>query len=145
MFQHCQNTCWLSNIIFMFDRCLSCSAAETPDKYKCHSSDLKCTLTGSKILNGALATPTLMGLAQEYMYWNTPDSKVHGANMGPTWGRQDPGGPHVGHANLAILDITSLCWNQNKSFLSFYKYHSHKLCFTPSYVLFLLIPIQILN
>ena len=31
-----------------------------------------------------------------------PDSKVHGTNMGPTWGRQDPGGPHVGHVNLAI-------------------------------------------
>ena len=30
-----------------------------------------------------------------------PDSKVHGANMGPTWGRQDPGGPHVGRMNLA--------------------------------------------
>ena len=30
------------------------------------------------------------------------DSKVHGANMGPTWGRQDPGGSHVGHVNLAI-------------------------------------------
>ena len=24
-----------------------------------------------------------------------PDSKVHGSNMGPTWGRQDRGGPHV--------------------------------------------------
>ena len=23
------------------------------------------------------------------------DSKINGANMGPTWGRQDPGGPHV--------------------------------------------------
>ena len=31
-----------------------------------------------------------------------PDSKVHGANMGLTWGRQDPGGPHVGPMNLAI-------------------------------------------
>ena len=31
-----------------------------------------------------------------------PDSKVHGANMGPTWGRQDPGGPHVGPINFAI-------------------------------------------
>ena len=29
-------------------------------------------------------------------------SKVHGANMGPTWGRQDPGGPHVDPMNLAI-------------------------------------------
>ena len=31
-----------------------------------------------------------------------PDNKVHGANMGPTWDRQDPGGPHVGHINLVI-------------------------------------------
>ena len=34
----------------------------------------------------------------------TPDSKVHGANMGPIWGRQDPGGPNVGPMNLVILD-----------------------------------------
>ena len=31
-----------------------------------------------------------------------PDSKVHGANMGPIWGRQDPGGRHVGPMNVAI-------------------------------------------
>ena len=31
-----------------------------------------------------------------------PDMKVHGANMGPIWGRQDPGGPHVGPTNFAI-------------------------------------------
>ena len=30
------------------------------------------------------------------------DSKVHGANMGPIWGRQDPGGPHDGPMNFAI-------------------------------------------
>ena len=29
--------------------------------------------------------------------------KVHGASMGPTWGRQDPGGPHVGPMNLATM------------------------------------------
>ena len=33
---------------------------------------------------------------------NNPDSKVHGANMGHIWGRQDPGGPHVGPMNFAI-------------------------------------------
>ena len=33
---------------------------------------------------------------------NVPDSKVYGANMGPTWDRQDPGGPHVGPMNLAV-------------------------------------------
>ena len=37
------------------------------------------------------------------MIWlNVPDNKVHGANMGPIWGRQDPGGPHVGPINFAI-------------------------------------------
>ena len=45
-----------------------------------------------------------------------PDSKVHGTNMGPTWGRQDPGGPHVGHMNLAI-------W-------VFYQ-HTYMISFTP--------------
>ena len=33
------------------------------------------------------------------------DSKVHGANMGPIWGRQDPDGPHVGPMNFAIWDV----------------------------------------
>ena len=42
-------------------------------------------------------------------YWrdpspNDPDSKVHGANMGPIWGRQDPGGPHVGPMNFAVWE-----------------------------------------
>ena len=31
-----------------------------------------------------------------------PDSKVHGANIGPIWGRQDPGGPYVGPKNFVI-------------------------------------------
>ena len=34
-----------------------------------------------------------------------PDSKVHEAYMGPTWGRQDPGGPHFGPMNLPIRAI----------------------------------------
>ena len=33
------------------------------------------------------------------------DSKVHGANMGPTWGLSTPDGPHVGPMNLAIREI----------------------------------------
>ena len=34
-----------------------------------------------------------------------PDSKVHGANMGPTWVLSSPDGPHVGPMNLAIRVI----------------------------------------
>ena len=39
------------------------------------------------------------------VFWtHIPESKVYGANMGPTWGRQDPGGPCVGPMYLAIWD-----------------------------------------
>ena len=37
-----------------------------------------------------------------------PDSKVHGVNMGPIWGRQDPGGPHVDPMNFAIWAVISI-------------------------------------
>ena len=37
-----------------------------------------------------------------------PDSKVHGANIGPIWGREDPGGPHVGPMNFAIWVVQQL-------------------------------------
>ena len=33
-----------------------------------------------------------------------PDSKIHGANMGPTWVLSAPDGSHVGHTNLAIRE-----------------------------------------
>ena len=41
------------------------------------------------------------------MNWfgNILNSKVHGANMGPIWGRRDPGGPHVDPMNFAIWDV----------------------------------------
>ena len=45
---------------------------------------------------------------QQWWCWykeSTPDNKVHGANMGPIWGRQDLGGPHVGPTNFAMWDI----------------------------------------
>ena len=48
-------------------------------------------------------------------HWQTrPDSKVHGANIGPIWDRQDPDGPHVGPMNFAMwdsiyVDIIGLC------------------------------------
>ena len=45
-------------------------------------------------------------LTSEVIPVTHPDCKVHGANMGPTWGWQDPGGPHVGPMNLAIWALT---------------------------------------
>ena len=45
------------------------------------------------------------------------DSKVHVANMGHIWGRQDPGGPHVGSMKFAIWVIiqTSSLLNPHES------------------------------
>ena len=37
-----------------------------------------------------------------------PNSKVHGPDMGPIWGRQDPGGLHVGPMNFAIWDVINV-------------------------------------
>ena len=39
----------------------------------------------------------------DYTPWGTdPDSKDHGANIGPTWVLSAPGGPNVGPMNLAF-------------------------------------------
>ena len=40
--------------------------------------------------------------------YHHPDSNVHGTNMGPTWGWQDPGGRHVGPMNFAIWAASRL-------------------------------------
>ena len=42
---------------------------------------------------------------QKYLLgmWNpNPDSKVHGANIGPTWVPSAPDGPHVRHMNFVM-------------------------------------------
>ena len=38
----------------------------------------------------------------------TPDSKVHGTNMGPTWVLLAPDGPHVGPINITIRDVNKI-------------------------------------
>ena len=44
-----------------------------------------------------------------------PDSKVHGANMGPIWGRQGPGGPMLTPWNLLSGLIKShAIWDTSK-------------------------------
>ena len=47
-------------------------------------------------------------LPRQWLPGNIPDSKVHGANMGPTRVLSAPGGPHVGPMNLAIRDALML-------------------------------------
>ena len=46
------------------------------------------------------------------LFHANPNSKVHGANMGPTWVLSAPDGPHVRPMNLAIRDhlLPVPCW-----------------------------------
>ena len=49
-----------------------------------------------------------VGVALQYLKRYVPDSKVHGANMGPTLVMSAPYGPHVGPMNLAMRGILSV-------------------------------------
>ena len=72
--------------------------------------------------------------------WRYPDSKVHEANMGPIWGRQDQGGPHAGPIHMSVMIIcagllschvlTRYCNNfrhwWSKQWLSLWSMKSHR-------------------
>ena len=54
-----------------------------------------------------------------------PDCKVHGANMGPIWGQQNPGGPHVGPMTLLsglLIVSKSIHFNQYSYIYIWYIY-----------------------
>ena len=57
------------------------------------------TESGIRILIGDMRISMLFHADYLVIY---PDSKVHGANMGPTWVLSAPDVPHVGPTNLAI-------------------------------------------
>ena len=51
-----------------------------------------------------------------YPALTNPDSKIHGHNLGPIWGRQDQGGPHVDSMNFAIWELSlESFWQYNIS------------------------------
>ena len=54
--------------------------------------------------NIPMSPQTVKGSHYTSSEMSTPDNKVHGANMGPIWGWQNPGGPHVGPMNFAICN-----------------------------------------
>ena len=60
----------------------------------------------------------------QYFGWCLPDSKAHGAIMGPRWVLSAPDGPHVGPMNLAIrvhsLQARHTCNRNSPSKLSLY-------------------------
>ena len=52
-------------------------------------------------LRPSCTNPSISGYAV-----TSPDSKVHGTNMGPTWVLSAPDGPHIGPMNLAIRQLS---------------------------------------
>ena len=74
--------------------------------------------------------------------YHTPNSRVHRANIGPTWGRQDPGGPHDGPTNFAFWDVqyknihsphNSLIWIfVYKCTVHITAYHKQDFCMVPT-------------
>ena len=62
------------------------------------------------IVNLMVANDLVMQAVRSQQPWCVyQDSKVHGANMGPTWVLSAPDGPHVGPMNLAIRGWP--CWH----------------------------------
>ena len=54
---------------------------------------------------------------------------VHGDNMGPIWGRQDPAGPHVGPMNFAIyVSIIEMFFIYIKYYLTVIYLILHYIC-----------------
>ena len=47
---------------------------------------------------------TLISWLDVFNLEHNPDSNVYGANIGLTWGQQDPGGRYVGPMNFAICE-----------------------------------------
>ena len=69
-----------------------------------NSMNLQCHCPGDKESRHLVASWRLTVIC--HGAYRAPDSKVHGANMGPIWGRQDPGGSHVDPMSLAIWGST---------------------------------------
>ena len=68
--------------------------------------------THQQIIVGNTAYFAILQWYEAVRQGDIPDSKVHGANMGPIWGRQDPGGPHVVPMNIAIWDIIIILFHK---------------------------------
>ena len=85
-----------------------CEMASILSRPQCDNGSHNTVATASSYGMGTLAphnTPhNTLCLYGGYLWQirSHPDSKVHGANMWHIWGRQYPGGPHVGPINFAI-------------------------------------------
>ena len=99
------------DVIMRKDTLLLAEWSTSHELYKWFSCGLLCCVILSVFIGVVWSIylwPSLLPLEQSYKFlpshWgdHIPNIKIHGANMGPIWGREDPGGPHVGPMDLAI-------------------------------------------
>ena len=68
-----------------------------------HLRTVRCNYSSMPYFNGGLAKPPLKSDMDDFFIpcqtIDVPDSKVHGAHLGPTWVLSVPDGPHVGPMN----------------------------------------------
>ena len=121
--------CWVGRYVFVY---LSCRFSTSTSIRWLNS----CYGTCWNIFSGIV----VVCYADIYYLQYFPDSKVHGANMGPIWGRQDPDGPHVCPTNLAIwvviwclISEVRLVW---ESYRRFTPTHPLLLCTSVTHVIF---------
>ena len=76
---------------------------------------------GPRRRDGERATSLSLSVVVLSNLSRSPDSKVHGANMGPIWGRQDPGGPNVDPMKFAIW--VTLTWVSLEASMPVIVYH----------------------
>ena len=91
----CEFKLWLSSVLF-------CSIQVCPSVTQ--QSQAKRTQSKQSFFFSELYPPT-NEKALCFCGLLVPDSKVHGATMGPTWVLSAPDGPHVGPMNLAIRGV----------------------------------------
>ena len=78
---------------------------------KTHGSELDFSISIANALQilQSCTKPSTWDISFSERRSSIPDSKVHGANMGPTWVLSAPDGLHIGPMNLAMRDIMVFC------------------------------------
>ena len=86
-------------------------------KTKRHPFTSPCHLFGLFVLL-KLSSTINHRMGNSVIFHPVPDSKVHGANMGPTWVLSAPDEPHVGPMNLAIWgSLQNSLWLHDHCFM----------------------------
>ena len=88
-----------------------CTLAQALSDFGRYQPDESCNVyhqTSNQCDRHRGAIHCVLSVWAKYVYIS-PDSKVHGANMGPTWVLSAPDGPHVGPMNLTLWVCICLC------------------------------------